>query len=126
MLTQKPIQIQNGNTRIQVLHTYKKETNNNVHRIVSMLRTFNLDHSFEVETWVINKKNKSKTVTTLIPYWKKSCSFMELHRFLRAEIRRRVEVEEDTLTLNEKRGHIKRACTETWSFVGRRRRYTKR
>ncbi|XP_060524518.1 uncharacterized protein LOC132700936 [Cylas formicarius] len=73
--------------------------------------------TYVAENWVINKKYKSKIQATEMEYWRRSCRISRIDKVRNEEIRQRMGVKKDTLTLIEE----KRLITE-WSPVGRRKR----
>ncbi|XP_060522435.1 uncharacterized protein LOC132699629 [Cylas formicarius] len=76
--------------------------------------------TYGAENWVINKKYKSKIQATEMEYWGRSCRISRIDKVRNEEIRQRMGIKKDTLTLIEEKRLIHK-ITE-WSPIGRRKR----
>lgn len=90
--------------------------------------------TYGAETWVINKRNKSKINAVEMECWRRCCRVVRTDRIPNEEIRNRMGVEKDAISrIEEKRlswyGHARRSSDNNWikkitewSPMGRRKR----
>ncbi|KAF5300760.1 hypothetical protein FQA39_LY11005 [Lamprigera yunnana] len=67
---------------------------------------------YSAELWITNKKYKGKILVTEIENWRRCCGLTKTDRITNDEIRRRIEVTEDTIKYIETKklyGHAKKS-----------------
>lgn len=90
--------------------------------------------SYGAETWVINKRNRSKINAVEMEYWRRCCRIIRTDRIPNEEIRNRMGIQKDAVSRIEEKqlswyGHVRRSSDNgwikkitEWSPMGRRKR----